>query len=70
MYINKLEGRVKEFALACFEFNTIDELSIKLVGGVNQDDCDYWGISADEWELAILAAIKENVRAYKKNSDY
>ena len=57
-YINGLDGKAKEFATACYEQNSIDELHEALLAFPEGDTADMkqWDITADEWRDAIYAA--------------
>lgn len=47
------------FAVACYNDNTINELEEVLSDSVCDTDCRAWGISMDEWRDAINAALFE-----------
>jgi hypothetical protein len=51
------------FASACYNDNSVDELLDALVPDVQADetDCKEWGISAEEWRDAISAACEEKI---------
>ncbi|MCE2029308.1 hypothetical protein [Sessilibacter corallicola] len=60
MLINDLEGKVKEFATACFDMNSIEELEAPHAPeNADESDCAEWGITAEEWSQAIEAALNE-----------
>ena len=58
--IDKLEGQTQKFAEACYDQNSINELIDALVQTADKTDCE-WGISADEWKIAIQAALKDKI---------
>lgn len=60
MFIKDLEGKAKEFAMACYDMNSIEELeACHASGDADDTDCAEWGITADEWSQAIEAALNE-----------
>jgi hypothetical protein len=48
---------VLNFAVACYETNTIEELKKDLEP--DETDMKEWGIDADQWRLAIECALGE-----------
>jgi hypothetical protein len=50
------------FAAACYNDNSINELKKALSDGPDETDMNDWGISEDEWTDGIRAALfeKEN----------
>jgi hypothetical protein len=60
--INELDGQVKAFAIACFDTNSIEELQAPHTpADADSADMNTWGITADEWSLAIDAALLERL---------
>ena len=60
MSINELTGQTKAFAEACYDTNSIEELSMPhAVEDADEADMKTWGITAEEWSLAIEAARQE-----------
>lgn len=57
--INKLDGNVKSFAVACYDTNSIEDLKNSLNIGADAIDCKEWGISENEWNEAVNAAISD-----------
>jgi hypothetical protein len=49
------------FAVACYEGNSIEELREALRNDADPVDCDQWGISPEEWTNAIEAALNERL---------
>ena len=58
--------RDNNFAVACYEMNSISELRSAASQGPDPTDLKNWGITPEEWRDAIAAAIKERTR----NSDW
>lgn len=55
--INQLSGKVKEFAIACYDTNSIEDLELSLLNDeADETDCKTWNITSDEWFRAIIAA--------------
>ena len=57
--INKLSGQAQQFAIACYDMNSIDELELALTDGANESDMAELEITADEWKMAITAALND-----------
>lgn len=57
--IDKLEGQVKEFAIACYDGNSVEELKSALSVNADENDCAEWNISAAQWKVAVEAALAE-----------
>jgi len=49
------------FAVACYEDNSVNELRQALAGDPDEYDCREWSISPEEWRDAIRAAIEEKL---------
>lgn len=52
-----LKGKVKEFAVACYDMNSIKDLKSSLKSEADKSDMKEWKISADEWKSAIESAL-------------
>lgn len=60
MSINDLTGQTKAFAEACYDTNSIDELSAPHApADADEADMQEWGITAEQWSQAIEAARQE-----------
>lgn len=53
-----MSGYVKEFALFCLEQLTLEELAHTAARGVNLSDCKQWQITEEQWQDAVIAALK------------
>lgn len=53
----RLTGKAREFADACYDMNSIDELNVTKVA--DSTDCKEWNITSAEWHLAISVAQEE-----------
>ena len=49
------------FATACYEDNSIDELHEALTEEPDEYDCREWGITPEEWTDAIQTALTEKL---------
>ena len=47
------------FAVACYDQNTVAELKESLEQEADKIDMSEWGITEEEWRDAISAALKE-----------
>jgi hypothetical protein len=56
-----LKGKVKEFADACYDQNSIKELQDAIAGKADTADMKEWGISAREWRAAIADALSRKL---------
>ena len=45
------------FAVACYDQQSLDELYEAREAEPDQTDCDTWGLSHEEWREAIVAAL-------------
>lgn len=54
-------SRDSNFAIACYDQNSIDELENATLENADSGDMDAWGISAQEWVDAIRAARNEKL---------
>jgi len=45
------------FAEACYENNSISELMAATESDADETDCNTWGITAEEWGNAVVAAL-------------
>ncbi|ELA9292951.1 hypothetical protein QUO15_004413 [Vibrio parahaemolyticus] len=45
------------FSEACYNQNSIDELRTALLNGRDETDMQVWGLSEDEWEEQVVAAL-------------
>lgn len=62
--IDKLKGQAKEFAIACYDTNTLDELSGALRSDkADKTDMQEWSINEQEWREAITAAFWDLVKS-------
>ena len=50
---------MNDFAEACYEMNTIDELAAALSSDADETDMATWSITAQEWRDQIAEAITE-----------
>lgn len=57
--INELSGNVGKFALYCVEQQSIINLIASARDGVDYDQCFEWGITGEQWQDAIFAALDE-----------
>jgi len=57
-----MRPQVRAFADACYT-NALDELRAALVGDADTGDCRSWGITPEEWRVAIITAIREREAA-------
>jgi hypothetical protein len=58
--INELKGKCKEFAAACYEENSMEELSLPHTpSDADEADMREWKITAQEWSNAIEAALQD-----------
>ena len=48
-----------QFAEACYDMNSINELEEALEGGADDTDMKIWGINAVEWRKAVKEALEE-----------
>lgn len=57
----RLEGAALEFADACCNSNTVEELRAALADGVEhyscEPDCAQWGMDEDEWLAGLRGAL-------------
>ncbi len=60
MAINKLTGKTKEFAEACYEQNS--DLELRATGAADLTDCREWDITTGQWYNAIDAALTDRLR--------
>lgn len=50
------------FAVACFDMNSIDELQAPHAPiDADETDCQNWGITPEEWSDAVEAALNEKL---------
>jgi hypothetical protein len=62
MSISRLIGRVQVFAQHCYETYDIETLEAALTQPVaNAADCSAWGITPDEWFIAVAVALNERL---------
>lgn len=61
--INQLSGRVKEFASACYDQNSIDELRTCLTDGADKSDLAEWDLTVEEWTDAVKAALSDRLES-------
>ena len=47
------------FAAACYDMNSINELTEALAGEPDETDMSEWGITAEEWREQIAIALTE-----------
>ena len=59
MKIDQLEGQAKEFAIACYNYNSLDELKEAASSDAGATDCRVWGINEQQWRSAIEAALSD-----------
>ncbi|OQY22125.1 MAG: hypothetical protein B6I37_07695 [Desulfobacteraceae bacterium 4572_35.2] len=57
--MNELSGNAGRFARYCVEQCSIADLVASARGGVNYDTCCQWGITGEQWQDAIFAALEE-----------
>ena len=57
----RLDGLALDFADACCNSNTIEELRAALADGVEhysfEADCDAWGLDEDDWLAGLRGAL-------------
>lgn len=58
-YISDLNDRTARFARHCVEHYTFVDLVHSSKDGIDYQACEEWGISGEEWQDAIFAALKE-----------
>ncbi len=58
-YIKELNGRIFDYASHCVERYTFAELVDYAKDGIDDIACREWGLSGEEWQDAIFAALKE-----------
>ena len=56
------------FASACYEQNSIAELTSAACDGPDDVDMLIWGITQDEWYASIFMAIREKLRDEEERS--
>ena len=54
-------SNTREFAVACFDMSYADELSVMLSGDADSNDMNEWGIDANQWREAVLAAREDRI---------
>ena len=59
MKIEKLKGRTREFAEACYDMNSLYEMYQALKGPADDGDCAEWEINKTDWRRAIQAALAD-----------
>ena len=59
LFVKQLKGQAKEFAMFCRDYLTIEELAHTAARGVNKSDCSQWQITAEQWQDAVIAALKD-----------
>ncbi|WP_394708475.1 hypothetical protein [Desulfuromonas acetoxidans] len=58
-YISDLNEKTARFARHCVEKYTFVELVHSSKDGIDYVACDAWGLTGEEWQDAIFAALKE-----------
>jgi hypothetical protein len=58
-YIRELNDRIFVYACHCVERYTFAELVDYAKDGIDGLACHEWGLSGEEWQDAIFAALKE-----------
>ena len=59
MKIDQLEGQAKEFAIACYNYNSLDELKEAASSDADATDCKTWKINEQQWKEAVNAALSD-----------
>lgn len=63
MSISQLTGRVQAFAQYCYDTYDLTTLEAAAAQpGADADDCAAWGISPDEWIIAVAVALNDRYR--------
>lgn len=57
--ISELSGNAGKFALYCVEQCSIIDLVTSSHDGIDYDKCFEWGITGEQWQDAIFAALEE-----------
>jgi hypothetical protein len=57
--INELSGNTHRFACYCVEQCSIADLVAFASNGIDNDMCEQWGITGEQWQDAILSALEE-----------
>lgn len=57
--VNELNGNTGKFAQHCAEQCSIIELVTSARNGIDYDKCYEWGITGEQWQDAIFAAMEE-----------
>ena len=69
MNIEKLSGRTKNFAEACYDQNSLAELQAPHApADADETDMKAWNITAEQWSEAIKAALMDR-QQYDGNGD-
>jgi hypothetical protein len=50
--------RNKPFAALCYRYRSVQEMQKDLQGIANVDDCNAWGLTAEEWREQVTLALK------------
>ena len=60
--INAIQNKqVRDFATACYDGNSINDLRIAVNSDADAIDCRSWGITEIEWKQAINAALNDRL---------
>ncbi len=58
-YISDLNEKTARFARHCVEHYTFVDLVYSSKDGIDYAACAQWGLTGEEWQDAIFAALKE-----------
>jgi len=53
-------SKTTEFAEACMDMNTAQELRDALADGPDDGDCQEWGLTHEEWRTAVNEALGDS----------
>ena len=69
MKIENLDGNVKDFAIACYENNSLAELeTITPTSVADETDCKEWDLTQEEWRIAVASAYSEKLEDMKNEA--
>lgn len=54
---------INTFAAACFNMNSIDDLTSSLSEDADREDCRVWSITPQQWRASIAAALAAKLLA-------